>query len=70
MNLVEEKKKNQLFNVDKQKICKLAKKTKKFNEKNIIDKIHKLIVKELKLNVNRHIKKRQKSQTFFKSNNA
>jgi len=31
MNLVEEKKINQFSNVDKQKICELAKKTKKIN---------------------------------------
>jgi len=56
MNRVEEKGK-QLPNADKQKICKLAKKAKKnLNLKNIVDKIHKLIVKKLKFNVNRHIK--------------
>jgi hypothetical protein len=47
-----EKKKTQLSNVDKQKICELAKKqkkTKNLNKKNLVDKIHKLIVKELKL---------------------
>jgi hypothetical protein len=49
MNLVEEwKKKKQLSNVDKQKICKLAKKIESFNLKFLIDKIHKLIVEELK----------------------
>jgi hypothetical protein len=31
MNQVEEKKKNQLSNVDKQKICELAKKEKNLN---------------------------------------
>jgi hypothetical protein len=56
--------------VDKKKICELAKKTKNNNWKNLIEKIHKLIVKELKLNVNHHIKKKAKTTTFFKSNNA
>jgi hypothetical protein len=37
---------------------KLVKKVEFFNQKYLIDKIHKLIVKELKLNVNCHIKKR------------
>ncbi len=55
MNLVQKKKK-QLSNANKQKICKLAKKTKKFNENNLVDKTHKLIVKEPKLNVDCHIK--------------
>jgi hypothetical protein len=50
------KKKKKLSNVDKQKICKLAKKAKNNNKNNLVDKIQKLIVKELKLNVNCHIK--------------
>jgi len=37
-------KKKQLFNVTKQKICKLVKKTKNLNLKDLVDKIHKLIV--------------------------
>ncbi len=46
MNLVEEGKK-QLFNVDKGNICKFVKNFKL--KKNLIDKIHKLIVKKPKL---------------------
>jgi len=49
-------KKKQLCNVDKQKICKRAKKKENPNFKNLIDKTQKLIVKELKRNVNCHIK--------------
>ncbi len=52
MNLVEEKRKN---NLHKQKIHKLVKKAKTFNFKNLVNKVHKLIVKDLKLNVNCHI---------------
>jgi len=65
------KKKKQLSNVYNQKICKLVKKNKSkyLNQKNIIDKIQKLIIKELKLNVSCHIKA-TKFTTFFKSNNA
>jgi hypothetical protein len=48
--------KKQLSDEDKQKICKRAKKKKILNLKNLIDKTQKLIVKELKLNVNCHIK--------------
>jgi len=62
-------KKKQLSNVDNQKICKLVKKIENFNYKNLIDKIHKLIIKELKLNVSCHIKTTEIT-TFFKSNNA
>jgi len=69
MNLVEEGKK-QLFNVDKQKICELVKKTENFNQKNLMDKIHKLIVKEFKSNIYCHIKKKIEITTFFKFNNA
>ncbi len=47
-NIVEEKK-QQLSNVDKQKIGEFTKKTMNFYVKNLIDKIHKLIIKELKL---------------------
>jgi hypothetical protein len=50
-------KKKQHSNVNKQKICKLAKKVENFNWKNLIYKIHKLILKEFKLNVNHHMKK-------------
>jgi hypothetical protein len=50
------------FNVNKQKICKLGKKIFKIILKILINKIHELIVKELKLTVNHHIKKRKKSQ--------
>jgi len=53
-NWREEKK--QFSNVDKQKIWELAKKAKNFNLKNLVDKMHKLIIKELKLNLNYHIK--------------
>ncbi len=54
-NLVEEKKK-QSFCTYKQKICKLAKKVGNFNKKTLVDKMDKLIDKELKPNVNCHIK--------------
>jgi hypothetical protein len=51
------KKEQQLSSATKQKICELATKEKKSYLKiYIINKIHKLIVKELKLNVNWHIK--------------
>jgi hypothetical protein len=43
------------YSGDKQKIHKLVKKAKKINYKNLVNKIYKLIVKELKLNVNCHI---------------
>jgi hypothetical protein len=66
MILVEEKK-NQFFNYTSKRYVNLPRK-----QKNLIDKIHKLIVKEFKLDVHHHmfIKKRQKFTTFFKSNNA
>jgi len=56
MNLVEKEKKKQLSNVDKQRCANLSRKQKKLNWKNLVDKIHKLIVKELKFNVNHNIK--------------
>ncbi len=46
-------------------MCKLVKET-----KNLVNKVHKLIIKELKLNVNHNIKINEKIRTFFKSNNA
>jgi len=53
MNPIEIKgKRQQLSIVNKQKICELAKKTKKLILKNIFDKIH----KEFKLNVDCHNK--------------
>jgi predicted transcriptional regulator len=55
---------------NKQKICELTKNKFEINFKNLINKIHKLIVKELKLNVNHQVKKKEKITTFFKSNNA
>jgi hypothetical protein len=55
-NLVQKRKK-QLSNLDKQKIYELAKKAKTLNLKNLIDKIHKLIIKELRSNENCNIKK-------------
>jgi hypothetical protein len=50
----------------------LLKKQKILILKILIDKIQKLIVKEIKLNINRHIatKKNKKITTFLKSNNA
>jgi hypothetical protein len=56
MNLVEGKRKKQLFGADEQKMCELAKKAENLNYKNLVDKIHKLIFKELKLNVNHNVK--------------
>jgi hypothetical protein len=62
------KKKKQLSNTNKQKMCELAKKAKHINFKNLVDKIHKLIVtQELKFNVNHHIKI---GWNLFKSNHA
>jgi hypothetical protein len=58
------RKKNQLYNANTQKICELAKKIEKFN---LVDKIHKLVIKDLKLNVTL---KHAEITTFFKSNNA
>jgi hypothetical protein len=55
-------KKKQLSSANNKKICKLVKKAKKFNLKNLINKIHKLIVNKPKLNVNHHIKIGRKSQ--------
>jgi hypothetical protein len=46
------KKKKQLFSANKQNICKIAKTKEIFNLKNLGDKIHKLIIKEVKLNIN------------------
>jgi hypothetical protein len=66
MNPIEKKiKEEQLFITDKQKICKLAKKARNFNLKNIIDKIH----KKLKLNIDHHIKT-NKTHNIFKFNNV
>jgi hypothetical protein len=56
MNLVEGKRKKQLFGVAEQKMCEFAKKAENLSYKNLVDKIHKLIFKELKLNVNHNIK--------------
>jgi hypothetical protein len=56
MNLIEVKRKKQLFGANERKMCELAKKAKNLNYKNLVDKIHKLIVRELKLNVNHNIK--------------
>jgi hypothetical protein len=42
----------------------LLKKQKILIKKNLIDKIHKLIVKEIKLNVNRHIKTNRNHNLF------
>jgi len=58
MILVEEKK-NQFFNYTSKRYVNLPRKP-----KNLIDKIHKLIVKEFKLDVHHHMfkKQRQKSQ--------
>jgi hypothetical protein len=56
MNLVEEKRKNNFSNANKQMISELSKKINKFNFKNLLDKMHKLIVKKLKLKVNCHMK--------------
>jgi hypothetical protein len=58
------RKKNQLYNANTQKICELAKKIENFN---LVDKIHKLVIKDLKLNVTL---KHAEITTFFKSNNA
>jgi hypothetical protein len=52
MNLVEKKDKHAY----KQKKCNLAKKIRNLNFKKIVNKILKLIVKELKFNVNCQIK--------------
>jgi len=53
MNLVEEKRKNNnLSSANKQQNVNLPKKQKKLIKKTLVDKIHKLIIEELKLNVN------------------
>jgi len=53
MNLVEGKKKsNNLSSANKQQNVNLSRKQKKLIKKNLVDKIHKPIIKELKLNVN------------------
>ncbi len=53
MNLVEEKRKNNnLSSANKQQNVNLPKKQKILIKKNLGDKIHKLIIQELKLNVN------------------
>jgi hypothetical protein len=62
MNPIEKKK--QLSNAHKQKLCELAKKIKNLNKKYIVDKIHKLIVKAFKLNVNHHIKTSRNHNLF------
>jgi hypothetical protein len=54
MNLVEkEKEKKQLSNATSKRCANLPKKPKNFKKKK---KIHKLIIKEIKLNVNHYIK--------------
>jgi len=53
MNLVEEKRKNNnLSSANKQQNMNLPRKQKKLIRKNLVEKIHQLIIKELKLNVN------------------
>jgi hypothetical protein len=62
MNPVEkEKKKNFLMQTSQKKKrgANLSKKTKNLNLKSLVDTIHKLIVKKLKLNVNHPIKIRK-----------
>jgi len=57
MNQVEEKKYITIFFIAyKGNICELIQKTKILNLKNLVDKMHKITVKELKFNVNHHIK--------------
>jgi hypothetical protein len=53
MNLVEEKRKNNnLSSAKKQQNMNLPRKQKNLIRKNLVEKIHQLIIKELKLNVN------------------
>jgi hypothetical protein len=53
MNLVEEKRKNNnLSSANKQQNMNLPRKQKNLIRKNLVEKIHQLIIKELKLNVN------------------
>jgi hypothetical protein len=53
MNLVEEKRKNNnLSSANKQQNVNLPRKQKILIKKNLGDKIHKLIIQELKLNIN------------------
>jgi hypothetical protein len=59
MNLVREKRKNNIFSANKQKKSEFTKEKKKLLKKHLIDKIHKLIVKELKFNINHHIQTRK-----------
>jgi hypothetical protein len=53
MNPIEKKRKKEIFTANKQKMCELDK---FYFFKKLIDKIHKLIIKELKLNANHNIK--------------
>jgi hypothetical protein len=63
MNLVKEEKKKTFFKCKQTKDIRTCfKKILNFNLKNLVDKIHKLIIKKLKLNVNHHIKTGKKSQ--------
>jgi hypothetical protein len=53
MNLVQEKRKNNnLSSANKQQNMNLPRKQKNLIRKNLVEKIHQLIIKELKLNVN------------------
>jgi hypothetical protein len=56
MNPVEETRKNNFLMPTSKRYENLLKKAKNFNLKNLVDKMHKLIIKELKLNLNYHIK--------------
>jgi hypothetical protein len=49
-------KKRKLFTIDKKKYVNLSRKKKILNKKNLVDEIHNLIIKEIKFNVNCHIK--------------
>jgi hypothetical protein len=63
MNPIEKKKKTTFWLNKQKKLCE-AMKARKLTLKNLFDKIHKLIVKELKLNINDHIK-RDRTHNLF-----
>jgi hypothetical protein len=62
-------KNKQLPNVDRQNVCELVKKTENFDLKNLVDRIHKLIIKKLKLNTNCYIKIGRNHNLLHQSNN-
>jgi hypothetical protein len=56
MNPIERKKEQLLYSANKQNIREVVKKKKLINFKNLVNKIHMLLIKKLKININDHIK--------------